>query len=233
MSPAPARGPVSIPALQPWQIRSWAFPWLTHGFGTLLSERWTHRDGRTWVHQIHSGTVHRAIEPGYVADGDALITDVPGLLLEIRTADCLPVLLVDPVRRAVGAAHAGWRGTVAGVAARTVARMVAEFGCSVADIQAALGPSIGPCCFEVGPDVAAQFPESVVLEPPPDGSHDRRARVDLRKANRQQLIDAGLASGSVYEAAACTTCQPDQFHSFRRDRTQAGRMASGIGIMRR
>ncbi|MCX6592361.1 MAG: peptidoglycan editing factor PgeF [Acidobacteria bacterium] len=215
------------------QIRQWSFPWLIHGFGTRQSERWTHRQGRTWVHQIHSNMVHRAAEPGYVADGDALVTDLPGLLLEIRTADCMPVLLVDPVRRAVGIAHAGWRGTVAGIAARTVQQMVDEFGCQITNIQAAFGPSIGPCCFEVGPEVAAQFAPSAVVQPGPHrlAAAPGRVTVDLLQANKTQLFDAGLARESIFQASSCTMCHPEQFHSYRRDRDQSGRLVSGIGML--
>lgn len=239
MSGAAATGTARVGESPLIQIRQWSFPWLVHAFGTRQSERWTHRQGRTWVHQIHSNLVHRATEPGYVADGDALVTNLPGLLLEIRTADCLPVLLVDPVRRVVGIAHAGWRGTVSGIAARTVERMVAEFGSQVSDIQAALGPSIGPCCFEVGPEVAVQFQPSAVRRPEhrllaeaADSclTSSERVTVDLPQANKTQLFDAGLAPGAIFQASSCTMCHPQQFHSYRRDRAQSGRLVSGIGI---
>lgn len=229
MSGAAATGTARVGESALIQVRQWPFPWLVHAFGTRQSERWTHRQGRTWVHQIHSNLVHRATEPGYVADGDALVTDLPGLLLEIRTADCMPVLLIDPVRRAVGIAHAGWRGTVSGIAARTVQYMVAELGCQLVDIQAACGPSIGPCCFEVGPEVAAQFePSAVVRAPLPAPG---RVTVDLLQANKTQLFDAGLAPELIFQASACTVCDPHQFHSYRRDRDQSGRLVSGIGMV--
>jgi YfiH family protein len=234
MSRVPPNGATVSEEPELLQIRQWSHPWLIHGFGTRQSEKWTHRAGRTWVHQIHSGTVHRATEAGYVADGDALISDVPGLLLEVRTADCLPVLLVDPVRRVVAAAHAGWRGTVAGIAARTAAQMVAEFGCRWGDLQAALGPSIGPCCFEVGPEVAAQFDDSCVVQAAAEestNSTQQRVKVDLHRANMTQLLDAGLSPGAIFQVAPCTMCHPGQFHSFRRDREQSGRLVSGIGIL--
>lgn len=240
MSRVPPNGALTTEQPALLQIRPWSHPWLIHGFGTRQSEKWTHGEGRTWVHQIHSGMVHRATEAGYVADGDALISDVAGLVLEVRTADCLPVLLVDPVRRVVAAAHAGWRGTVAGIAARTAAQMVAEFGCRWGDLQAALGPSIGPCCFEVGPEVAAQFDESCVVQPAAGGAADsaesanstqQRVRVDLHRANKMQLVDAGLSAAAVFQVTSCTMCDPGQFHSFRRDREQSGRLVSGIGIV--
>ncbi len=233
MSRVPPHGAPAPEQPELLQILPWSHPWLIHGFGTRQSEKWTHRVGRTWVHQIHSGTVHRATEAGYVADGDALISDVPGLLLEIRTADCLPVLLMDPVRRVVAAAHAGWRGTVAGIAARTAAQMVTEFGCRWGDLQAALGPSIGPCCFEVGPEVAAQFDEACVVQAAGDSTNStqQRVKVDLHRANRTQLVDAGLSGDAVFQVASCTLCHPGQFHSFRRDREQSGRLVSGIGIL--
>ena len=236
MSRLPPNGAEVKPLPEVMEIRQWPFPWLVHGFGTRQAEKWTHRPGRTWVHQIHSGLVHRATEAGYVADGDALISNVPGLLLEIRTADCVPVLLLDPVRRVVAAAHAGWRGTVARIAAATAARMAEEFGCQLSDLQAAIGPSIGACCFEVGPEVAAQFDAAVVL--PPDETRSGgaepvsgRVRVDLPQANRTQLREAGLRPEAIFAVPACTMCRADQFHSFRRDREQSGRLVSGIGIV--
>ena len=118
------------------------------------------RDEMVSPHQVHSATVQvvDARDRGRVCEAtDALISDTPGVYLMLRFADCVPVLLYDPVRRAVGLAHAGWRGTVACIARETVRRMVDAFGCRPADIRAGIGASIGPCCYEVGPDVARQF----------------------------------------------------------------------------
>jgi polyphenol oxidase len=134
----------------------------------------------------------------------------------VKTADCLPILLVDERRRAVGAVHAGWRGTVSRVAISTLRAMSTWWGTRPEDLHAAIGPGIGKCCFEVGPEVAVQFGE------PAD-----RAHIDLEAANCRQLVEAGLAPERIYSSGLCTFCSHELFHSFRRDREQAGRMHSG------
>lgn len=165
--------------------------------------------------QIHSDIAWEAREcSGCIGEGDALITAEPGLLLTIRTADCIPVLIADPVRRAVAAIHAGWRGTVSGIAGKTVKKMTESFSSDPGDLIAAIGPGIGKCCFEVGPEVAAQFAI--------DGMY-----VDLADANRRDLISEGVSRIAV--GAPCTCCQAGLFHSFRRDKAH-GRMVSAIGI---
>ncbi len=158
------------------------------------------------------------------AEGDALITNHAGLLVGVRTADCVPVLLVDEAKRAVAAVHAGWRGTRAGIASKTVARMGAEFGTAPNDLLAAIGPCINVCCFEVGPEVAAQFREVF----PERKDLDRKTHIDLVEANRRQLLSAGLAQERIFTGAPCTFCSPE-FHSFRRDASD-GRMYSAAGI---
>lgn len=165
--------------------------------------------------QIHSDITWEAREcAGCIGEGDALITSQPGLLLTIRTADCIPILIADPVRRAVAAVHAGWRGTAAGIAGKTVKKMVLSFSTDPADLIAVVGPGIGVCCFEVGPEVAAGFGTT-------------EAHVDLAAANRMDLASAGVSR--IVVGAQCTVCQPGLFHSFRRDKTQL-RMVSAIGL---
>ena len=165
--------------------------------------------------QIHSDITWEAREcSGCIGEGDALITAQPGLLLTIRTADCIPVLIADPVRRAVAAIHAGWRGTAAGIAGKTVKKMMESFSSDPADLIAAIGPGIGKCCFEVGPEVAEQFAGG-------------ERHVDLAGANRRDLIAAGVSRIAV--GAPCTCCQVGLFHSFRREKSQE-RMISAIGI---
>lgn len=201
------------------RVPAWeGLEWLEHGFGTRLSEAWSHRPGRTWLRQIHSDTIRVAGQEGDAGDGDALASDTPGLLLEVRTADCIPVLLVDPVRRAVAAVHAGWRGTEAQIVAKTAALLRDRFGCR--NLEAAIGPGIGVCCYEVGPEVAERF-----------GLSGRR-RLDLAEQNRSQLVAAGVAPESIFRVGDCTRCEAGLYHSYRRDRDQAGRMASAIGIRR-
>jgi YfiH family protein len=141
----------------------------------------------------------------------------------VRTADCVPLLIADPKRKVIAAVHAGWRGTVAGITARTIERLALDYETNPNDCVAAIGPSIGPCCFEVGPEVARQFtgffPEALDL-----------AHIDLIEANRRALIAAGLAPENIETANLCTMCDRQLFHSYRRDRDSAGRMVSAIGI---
>lgn len=204
------------------------YDWLEHGFGTRLSEAWNRRSDWISLDQIHSSTCLYAdgTAPGRIGQGDALITDIPGAALSIRTADCIPILLVDPIRRAAAAVHVGWRGIVQGIATSAVAAMQARFGSSPELLEAALGPAVGPCCYLVGPEVAAKFqfwfPERNDLNGP--------AFLDLQQAAHRQLIAAGLRPGRIFTARICTSCRPDLLHSYRRDGRLAGRMVSGIAI---
>jgi hypothetical protein len=175
--------------------------------------------------QVHGAVVVKAPWEG-TPEADAATADAPGLLLGIQTADCLPLLLVDPGRRVVAAAHAGWRGTVAGVAGRTVAAMV-ELGCAPSALLAALGPAIGQCCYEVGEEVQHAFgPEGVSWFRP--GSRGR-PHLDLRQANVRQLVVAGVSPQAIHHVDECTACHPDLYHSFRREGPGGGRMLSYIG----
>jgi YfiH family protein len=192
------------------------FEWLEHGFGTRLFDP---PEPLATLHQIHSDIAVYADRAGCLADGDALLSDSPGHFVGVKTADCLPILLVDERHRAVAAVHAGWRGTVSGVALSTLKAMAARWGTQPGDLHAAIGPGIGPCCFEVGPEVAIQF-----------GEPFQRSRIDLEQANHRQLVEAGLAPDRIYTLGLCTFCRGDQFHSFRRDREQAGRMISVAGL---
>lgn len=200
---------------------------IEHGFGSAASAGWPDLRRLITLRQIHSDRVvcvDGSAQPGCAGEGDALITRCPGLLLGVRTADCVPVLIADPIRRVVAAVHAGWRGTVAEVVCKTVERLAAEFGSNPADLLAAIGPSIGPCCYEVGPEVARQFrgifPERADLE--------GRAHINLAEANRRLLMQSGLPEWHIDAGAPCTFCTP-ALHSFRRDRSHA-RMLSAIGL---
>jgi polyphenol oxidase len=192
------------------------FDWLEHGFGTRFFDP---PEPLATLRQIHSNIAVYADRAGCLAEGDALLSDAPGLFAGVKTADCLPILLVDERHRAVAAVHAGWRGTVTGVALSALKAMAARWDTQPGDLHAALGPGIGPCCFEVGPEVAIQF-----------GEPFQRTRIDLGQANRRQLVDFGLAPERIYTLSLCTSCHGDQFHSFRRDREKAGRMISVIGV---
>lgn len=196
------------------------FPWLEHGFGSRQTDPTA--GNLATLRQIHSDRVVRAEVPGRLGEGDALVTEVAGLGVGVRTADCLPILLVDPERRAVAAVHAGWRGTLAGVAVRAVESLGRLFGSRAGAIRAAIGPGIQVCCYEVGPEVAIQF-RNFLPEP---GKIGGKIRLDLVAINRQLLAGAGLAPRHVYSGAPCTCCSGDEFHSWRRNRETAGRMLS-------
>jgi polyphenol oxidase len=196
-----------------------ALPWLIHGFGTRQSDVPGWFANLATVKQIHSAIcVPAEGRCGVLGQGDALLDDRPGSVIAIRTADCIPILLVDERHRAVAAVHAGWRGTVARIAAAAVDQMAAEFGADPQDIHAAIGPGIGQCCYEVGPEVAAQFGEQ------------GRAHISLPGANRAQLLAAGVTPEKIYASNLCTMCLPEEFHSFRRDGEAAGRLYSFAGI---
>lgn len=202
-------------------------PWLRHGFGTRNRSGWLDVEPLTALRQFHSDQVVVATQArGFIGEGDALITNHPSAFLSIRTADCLPILIADVENRAVGAVHAGWRGTVSEIAAKTISRMEREYGSKPEHLRAAIGHGIGPCCFEVGAEVAVQFG---TLFPEQDNLH-ARANLDLVEANQRQLVGAGLLLQHIDAARICTCCGGDLFHSFRRDRESAGRMTSAIGI---
>jgi YfiH family protein len=161
---------------------------------------------------------------------DGLVCDRPGPVLGAFAADCVPILFGDQVARVCGAAHAGWRGTVAGVAERVVEQMVTR-GAKAADIRVALGPSIGPCCFEVGPEVVAAFRErfgelaGLVVPGPMDKDH-----IDLRVALVASLAAAGVSRDHVDAAPPCTRCNPERFFSYRRDGFEGGVHMGFIGL---
>jgi polyphenol oxidase len=203
-----------------------ALPWLEHGFGTIASADWPPLPERAGLHQVHSALVQRAAGPGIPGEGDALVTNQTGLFVSVRTADCLPIFLADPVHRAVAAVHAGWRGTAANIAAATIARMAREFDTVPGDVWAAIGPCIQKCCYEVSADVAREFGSWA----PALGGVTGKAHLDLVSINRIQLEHAGVLPDRTSALAQCTRCNAGDFHSFRRDGAQAGRMVSAIRI---
>lgn len=193
-------------------------PWLEHGFGTRYAE--LDQSSMASLKQIHSNRCLEAQKTGSAGEGDALITRMSSLSVSVRTADCFPILLADPETRAVSAIHAGWRGTAAGIVGSTLARMHSEFGTTSKNVRAAIGPGIGACCYEVGAEVAHQFGTGLI------GSH-----LDLAAENRSQLIAAGLDMAHIQAVGGCTSCNPAQFFSWRRDRDPNGRMISFIRVI--
>lgn len=201
-------------------------PWLEHGFGTRLSSRWPDTADLATVQQIHSDKVLKADHPGAIGEGDALISNQPGVTLSVRTADCLPVLMADIGNRAIAAVHAGWRGTLLEIVPRTVQAMAEQFGTRPDDLVIAVGPGIGACCFEVGPEVAIQF--SALF--PERGDLEQRTKVDLLETNVRLLGRNDGRMRQIATSGLCSCCRPDLFHSYRRDREEAGRMVSVIRI---
>ncbi len=179
------------------------------------------------LRQVHGDRVHRAAAQGRHSAppaADALVIRTPGAAAAIKAADCVPVLLADPVTGAVAGAHAGWRGTVVRVVEKAARALAAEAGAPASRLAAVIGPSIGACCFEVGPEVVSAFAGSghdvgrFAIHPP-----DReRPHLDLPLANRLQLLAAGLREESIRDAGLCTRCQP-AFHSYRREGPGVGR----------
>jgi YfiH family protein len=203
--------------------------------------------------QFHSDVIHVFNDaPADPCRGDASTTNRPNLLLAIQTADCVPILLVDPRNRAIAAIHAGWRGTLARIAAKTIGKMQMHFGTKPADLLAAIGPSIGPCCYEVGTEVAtqflSQFPDApdyfdefrtgdepnpiqwLNMMPPGHQPPPKGVLLDLRKANRSQLLATGLRLQNIHTIDLCTACRPDLLFSYRKQGPASGRLMSVIGI---
>jgi YfiH family protein len=209
------------------------------------------------LRQFHSDVIHVAAAPGAGAPkADALITDIPGLLLGVQTADCVPILLADTRRHAVAAVHAGWRGTLARIAVKTLGQMHMNFGTQPRDVVAALGPAIGGSCYEVGPEVAqafaSQFPKAadwfdgpfeqlahgeeplwlpwLTMMPPGHVPPPPRVQLDVRASNRWQLIDAGVPERQISVSDLCTSCRTDLLFSYRRESAKTGRLMAVIGV---
>jgi polyphenol oxidase len=208
------------------------------------------------VRQIHSAVIHRVKGvPGSVPVGDGLITDTPRVLLTVKTADCVPVLLADPVKRAVGAFHAGWKGTLSRIVEKGVGELRRQFGSRPEGIQAAIGPCIHACCYQVGGELRekfeAQFPYAGELftevfdyqalsvkypmlflnqRPPGHGEPAVKIHLNLVEANRRQLLDAGVRYENIEVVDECTSCNTDLLFSHRKEAGMTGRMMGVIGI---
>lgn len=189
--------------------------------------------------QVHGCSTFLVDEASRAAGGnpkaDAQMTARTDVALAVKTADCVPILVADRQRRAVAAIHAGWRGTAQGMAPRLVAALRQRFGVEPGSLVAAIGPSIGACCYEVGPEVRAGFLEAGAASSPSErsagwftpGAGDR-LHLDLWQANRDQLEEAGVPAESVHTARLCTACHRRWFFSYRREGARAGRMLAVI-----
>jgi polyphenol oxidase len=210
------------------------------------------------LRQIHSDRIHcldsvpQNQEP---LTGDGLITATPGLLLSIQTADCLPIILVDAKRRAVGVFHAGWRGTVQRIVEKGVGEMIRCFGSKPRDIKAAIGPGIQGCCYQVGEEVRAKFESQfsyavslfrevkesdpvrekypllfLTARAPGHSDLPNNIFLDLVEANRQQLLTAGVPKKNIESSPLCTNCHPELLFSYRGEKGKTGRMMAVTGI---
>jgi len=219
-----------------------------------------HDDGSPWplvqVKQVHSAIVHH-VDAGsaHAPAGDGMITNTPGLLLAIKTADCVPVLVADAKRGVVGAFHAGWRGTVARVVEKGIGEMRRQFGCALSDLRAAIGPCIRKCCYAVGPEVRAEFESQFSYagelfeeafdsnaihikypllflnqRAPGHGNLGPEIHLDLVAANRRQLEAAGVRPERIATVDGCTACDTQRFFSHRAEFGKTGRMMAVIGM---
>jgi YfiH family protein len=163
---------------------------------------------------------------------DALTTNAAGVLVGVKTADCVPVLLGDARTGAVAAVHAGWRGTLASIVLRALERMAAEYGTHPQDVRAAVGPAAGVCCYEVGAEVIEAFREKFTdAESLLVRTRAGHARIDLPEANRRQLISAGVAPERAHLLPLCTICRTDLFFSYRREKRLHGRTGRLLAVI--
>ncbi len=210
---------------------------------------------RDWTcgEQVHGAAVYivqpedkgrgRKERADAIADTDALVTTVPGVMLTSFYADCVPLYFVHPASRTVALAHAGWKGTVQKIAAETIRVMRDHCGCPPAELHAAIGPSIGGCCYEISSDVAEQLDATIgeLFIPNDDDEQGKfvlqrksqsadRYVADLKEINRQIMIKAGIQPTSIEISRYCTSCRTDLFFSHRKEQGRTGRMVSWIGL---
>jgi len=172
---------------------------------------------------VYTGSLPAAALSGQPRLGDALITDIPGLALVVQVADCQAILLYDPVRRVVANVHAGWRGSIANIAGKTVAAMERQFGCRSRDLAAAITPSLGPCCAEFihyRNEIPKKFWKYKISD-----NH-----FDFWKISCDQLVGAGLRLENIHGGNLCTRCRTDYFYSYRGEARHTGRFAAVIGL---
>lgn len=208
------------------------------------------------LRQIHSDIIHRVGEiPGQPLAGDGLITNIPGILLGVLTADCLPVILVDSKRRVVGVFHAGWRGTLKRIVEKGVGEMHRWFGTKPSDLRAAIGPGIRGCCYQVGAEVRSAFESQfayagelfretkernevhekypllfLTARAPGHSELPKKIFLDLAEANQRQLMAVGVPAKNISDVGLCTSCRVNLFFSHRAEKGVTGRMMAAAGI---
>lgn len=179
--------------------------------------------GMEQVHGAETVAVRESVD-AMIAGCDALITDRPSTTLAVRTADCLPLVAYDASRRAIGAAHAGWRGVKAQLPARWIRALSHQFQSRPEDLRVAIGPAIGRCCYEVGPEFEDWFPGFL------QGGAGGRPHLDLPAAATAMLVAEGIPAFQITQPPACTVCTPETCHSYRRDAMNAGRLVALITL---
>jgi YfiH family protein len=201
----------------------------------LLKNTHLHAEARFIIPKQTHNDVVVVVEHSNLTDSfentDALITNLPNVVLCIKTADCVPILLFDPIKKVVGAVHSGWRGTAQNILGKTVGMMVQTYGCNPAAIVAAIGPCISQQNYEVGSEVAdairplLKYSEKAIAE---IENTPGKFLLNLTEANSQLLLDAGIASENIDTFHSCTFSYEDEFFSARRDGNKTGRMINGI-----
>jgi hypothetical protein len=214
-------------------------PFLRHGFGTSSWQVQSFIKRPQWknfslifLRQIHSNVVHR-VSSSFEnnVEGDAMITDQPYILLIIKTADCLPVMMVDEEKKVIAAVHCGWRGTRKRLIQRVVKVLESHYECLPSSLLAAMGPCIGKDCYEVGGEVVQGFEDDGHSLDffSPHAKKKGKYLFDLKKANISQLLSLGVKEGNVFSVDFCSHCRP-HFPSYRREGKRAGRVLSFIGM---
>lgn len=192
-------------------------------------------DALLTVRQVHGNDILVVDAPNedvshfLTVESDAIITNQTGLMVGICVADCVPILLLDPEKRVIAAVHAGWQGTASKLASKTVAAMKTQFGCNPASVQAAIGPCISQCCYEVDAPVKQVFVQNgLAWDSVTVPSGENKWKLDLAAANRDLLTSAGISSASIQVADMCVSCQKELFFSYRRDNGETGRQMGFI-----
>ena len=189
-----------------------------HEFGT-------NNEHVAFTKQVHGSEINFVDTPGFNDSCDALMTSTQGLFLAISVADCIPIFLFDTKLKCIAAVHSGWRGSKLQIIAKAVNEMKGEFNSDPENLIAFIGPSAGVCCYEVGEEVASQFDEQFVVRKAGSKPH-----IDLKRFNKHLLMKKSVSEQNIEVSEYCTICNPQIFHSYRRDKEKSGRMMGIIGM---
>ncbi len=193
-----------------------------------------------FIEQVHGSKIVTPKKEPEPFVGDAVITDGTDCYPSIKTADCQAILIIDPIRKVTAAIHAGWKGTVQRITRKVILELETAYGCSPSDLIAALGPSVGTCCYEVDEKViepfrksvpdADRFIESYIITDPISGINRISSRLDLRRTNKHELLESGVSQGNIRDLGLCTQCHDTMFYSYRRDGANPGRLIALAGF---